>query len=107
MKVDLPWIDSLVRLHKVEDLVNLSHFPDDIAKELKKIRDVASRIEYDNIVISPLYYAKMRYYESLTFKMFEDNTLLAMGGIYTVDNIEAAGFALYTDECIAHKMSRL
>jgi len=107
LKVDLPWIDSLVRLHKVEDLEYLSDFPDDIVDELLKIKEVSSKIEYDNIVISPLYYTKMRYYESLTFKMFEGNALLAMGGTYTVDDIEAAGFALYTDECIAHKMSRL
>ena len=107
LQVDLPWIDSLVRLHKIEDLDDLSSFPDDIADELRKIKEASSRIEYTNIVISPLYYTKMRYYESLTFKMFEDNALLAMGGTYTVDDIEAAGFALYTDECIAHKMSRL
>ena len=37
--------------------------------------------------------------------MFEGNALLAMGGIYTVDNVEAAGFALYTDECIVYKMN--
>ncbi len=107
LKANLPWIDSLVRLHKVEDLDDLSSFPTDIADELQKIKEVSSKIEYDNIVISPLYYAKMRYYESLTFKMFEDNALLAMGGTYTVGDIDAAGFALYTDECIAHKMSRL
>jgi len=106
LKADYPWIDRLVRIHKVEDLEDLSAFPKDIARELMMIRDAAKDIEYANIVISPLYYAKMRYYESLTFKMFTANTLLAMGGIYTVDNTEAAGFALYTDECIAHKMSR-
>ncbi len=107
LQIDLPWIDSLVRLHKIEDLDNLSDFPDDIADELQKIKEASFKIEYDNIVISPLYYTKMRYYESLTFKMFEGNSLLAMGGTYTVDDIDAAGFALYTDECIAHKMSRL
>ena len=106
LKADYPWIDRLVRIHKVEDLEDLSAFPKDIARELMMIRDAAKDIEYANIVISPLYYAKMRYYESLTFKMFTANTLLAMGGTYTVDNTEAAGFALYTDECIAHKMSR-
>ncbi len=106
LKADYPWIDRLVRIHEVEDLEDLSAFPKDIARELMMIRDAAKEIEYANIVISPLYYAKMRYYESLTFKMFTANTLLAMGGIYTVDNTEAAGFALYTDECIAHKMSR-
>jgi len=106
LKVDLPWIENLVRLHKVEALSDLTCFPDDIAYELEKIKKAASEIVYDHIVISPLYYAKMRYYESLTFKMFEGNSLLAMGGIYTVDGTEAAGFALYTDECIATKMSR-
>jgi len=105
LKVDLPWIEKLVRLHRVEELSDLTCFPEDIAYELEKIRKAASEIVYDHIVISPLYYAKMRYYESLTFKMFEGNSLLAMGGIYTVDETEAAGFALYTDECIAIKMS--
>ncbi len=58
------------------------------------------------MVISPLYYAKMRYYDSLTFRMFEGNSLLAMGGIYSIDGIEASGFALYTDECISNKMNK-
>jgi len=59
------------------------------------------------MVISPLFYAKMRYYDSLTFRMFEGNGLLAMGGIYNVDGVEAAGFALYTDECTAYKMNKV
>ena len=106
LRADLPWIDALVRLHSVEELSDLSIFPEDIAEELEKIREAALGIAYEKMVISPLYYAKMRYYESLTFKMFEENALLAMGGIYSVEGTEAAGFALYTDECIANKMSR-
>jgi len=38
--------------------------------------------------------------------MFEGNSLLAMGGIYNIDGVEAAGFALYTDECIRNKMNK-
>ena len=106
MQADLPWIEKLVKLHRVEDLSDLSAFPDDIAYELEEIGKAASEINYESIVVSPLYYAKMRYYDSLTFKMFDGNSLLAMGGIYRVDGTEAAGFALYTDECIANKMSR-
>ena len=106
LKTDLPWIDQLVRLHSVEELSDLSAFPEDISRELEEIRKAASQIEYERVVVSPLYYAKMRYYKSLTFKMFEENTLLAMGGTYVVDGTAAAGFALYTDECIANKMSR-
>ena len=106
MSADLPWIEQLVRINSVEDLNDLSLFPSDIKKELEKIKEAAQTVSYSNMVISPLFYAKMRYYDSLTFRMFEDNSLLAMGGIYTVDGVEAAGFALYTDECISNKMKR-
>ena len=107
MNADLPWIEQLVRLNSVNDLDDLSAFPDDIKAELEKIKEATQKVDYDNMVISPLFYAKMRYYDSLTFRMFEDNSLLAMGGIYTIDGIEAAGFALYTDECIANKMNKV
>ena len=106
MNADLTWIEALVRLNTVEDLNDLSVFPADIQEELAKIKEATEKVDYPNMVISPLFYAKMRYYDSLTFRMFEDNALLAMGGIYTIDGVEAAGFALYTDECITNKMSR-
>jgi len=104
LQSDLPWIDQLVRLNSVEDLEDLSAFPGDIKAELEKIKVATQKMEYANMVISPLFYAKMRYYDSLTFRMFEGNSLLAMGGTYTIDGVEAAGFALYTDECIISKM---
>ncbi|WP_373031849.1 ATP phosphoribosyltransferase regulatory subunit [Sulfurovum sp.] len=106
MAADLPWIEQLVRINSVNDLNDLSAFPDDIKAELEKIKEATQKVAYSNMVISPLYYAKMRYYDSLTFRMFENNSLLAMGGIYTIDGVEAAGFALYTDECISKKMNR-
>lgn len=106
VNIDLPWIEPLVRLHRVNDLNDLSGFPDDIKAELGRIKEAAEKVEYDNMVISPLFYAKMRYYDSLTFRMFEENSLLAMGGIYTIDGVEAAGFALNTDECVSNKMKR-
>ncbi len=106
MGADLPWIEQLVRVTSVDDLNDLSAFPSDIKEELEKIKEAAQTVTYANMVISPLFYAKMRYYDSLTFRMFEGNSLLAMGGIYTVDGVEAAGFALYTDECISNKMNR-
>jgi len=105
MAADLPWIDQLARVQSVDDLNDLSAFPDDIKEELEKIKEATEKVEYANMVISPLFYAKMRYYDSLTFRMFENNALLATGGIYTIDGIEAAGFALYTDECVSNKMN--
>ncbi len=106
MGTDLPWIEQLVRMNAVSDLGDLSAFPSDIKVELEKIKEATEQVKYDNMVISPLFYAKMRYYDSLTFRMFEDNSLLAMGGIYTIDGVEAAGFALYTDECVCYKMDK-
>jgi len=107
MAIDLPWIEQLVRIGKVADLDDLTAYPEDIKTELEKIKFATKNVEYKNMVVSPLYYAKMRYYDSLTFRMFEGNALLAMGGIYNIDGIEAAGFALYTDECVAYKMKKV
>lgn len=106
MKAELPWIEQLVKMHRVEDLDDLGALPYDIREELEKIKEAVSRIEYPKVVISPLFYAKMRYYDSLTFRMFEGNALIATGGTYSIDGVEAAGFALYTDECIASKISK-
>ena len=106
MAAELSWIEQLVRINSVDDLNDLSVFPEDIRVELEKIKEAAQNVDYATMVISPLYYAKMRYYDSLTFRMFEGNSLLAMGGIYSIDGIEAAGFALYTDECVSNKMNR-
>ena len=106
MGADLPWIEQLVRINAVSDLDDLGVFPTDIKIELEKIKEAAENVGYAKMVISPLYYAKMRYYDSLTFRMFEDNSLLAIGGIYNIDGVEAAGFALYTDECVSNKMNR-
>lgn len=106
MKTDLPWIAQLVKIHTAHDLADLGVFPEDIALELQKIRDAVASVEYSNVVVSPLFYAKMRYYDSLTFRMFEGNALVATGGTYSIDGVEAAGFALFTDECIASKLSK-
>jgi len=105
--IDLPWIEQLVRIGKVTDLDDLSAYPEDIKTELEKIKSATKNVEYKKMVVSPLYYAKMRYYDSLTFRMFEGNALLAMGGIYNIDGIEAAGFALHTDECVSYKMKKV
>jgi histidyl-tRNA synthetase len=104
MQAELPWIEQLVRINTVKDLEDLEPFPSDIRLELEKIKEATQNVSYEKMVISPLFYAKMRYYDSLTFRMFEENALLATGGIYSIDGVEAAGFALYTDECVVNKM---
>ncbi len=98
------WVARLAQVDKPEDLASLEGYPEDIAEELEKLRKAAEAIVYPRIVIAPLFYAKMRYYNSLMFRFFEENRLLATGGVYRIDQTDAGGFALYTDECIACKM---
>ena len=100
LKSGLAWMEKLVQIHTPEDLKDLTAFPEDIAFQLRKILDVVKRVDYDQIVVSPLYYAQMRYYDSLLFRMFEENRLYATGGIYEVEEVRAAGFAIYTDACV-------
>ncbi len=98
------WLKSLLQIHSLEDLEDLSIYPTVIAKELEKIRQVSQ--DRDNIVISPLFYAKLRYYDSLIFRVFSDNRLYMMGGEYIIDGVKSSGFALYSDACIAKKMQK-
>ncbi len=104
LKSEYKWIENLVTISSKDDLNDLSHYPDDIKEELVKIKKEVESLEYLNLIISPLFYAKMRYYDSLTFKMFIGNELLAMGGEYSIEDLKAAGFAIYLDECIRLKL---
>jgi hypothetical protein len=100
------WLQSLIRIHRVEDLEDLSPYPEALARELAKMREALRGLDYAPIVVSPLYYAKLRYYDSLIFRLYEGNTLFATGGTYRIAEVRAAGFAIYTDACIAEKMSK-
>jgi histidyl-tRNA synthetase len=101
------WISSLVEVNSVKDLDNLSIYPDDIAEELEKIKVSVSKIDTTDILISPLYYAPMKYYKSLVFRAFRGAKLYSTGGIYSIKGVDGAGFAIYTDDIIANKMQRV
>jgi len=107
LNLDFPWISKLVKIHSVEDLNNIDGIPEDIQNELLLMKEAVENIAYKFIIIAPLYYAKMRYYGSLTFRMFHENELLVRGGLYQIEDVNAAGFALYTDACINQKMKSL
>jgi len=107
LALDLPWIAKLVKMHRVEDLEDLEGIPADIQAELQLMKTMSEKIACKNLVIAPLYYAKMRYYGSLTFRMFHENSLLVRGGVYQIEEVNAAGFALYTDACINQKMKKI
>ncbi len=107
LKSNYPWIEALIGVERLHDLEDLSIYPKDIAKELAKIVAATKAIEERDILISPLYYAPIRYYDSLVFRAFKGEKLLATGGLYNIKDIHGAGFAIHTDTVIAKKMQRV
>ena len=98
------WIANLLYLSSVDEIdAVVQQVPEDIQTELLKIKEVAQSINYDHIIIAPLYYAKMRYYQDLFFRFFDGNETIAMGGEYMAGEELACGFAIYTDTIIKRK----
>jgi len=103
MKID--WLTKLTYLQNVNEIEEiLDIVPQEIREELVKISNLVNDISYENIVISPLYYSKMDYYDGLFFRYIKENSVLGMGGCYEYEDMEATGFALYTDKLIEEKL---
>ena len=96
------WMDDLVYLNQASQITEelLAKVPESIKVELIKLKNLAETIDYKNIVVAPLYYAKMRYYDELFFRFIHENNVLSRGGKYLNDGTSSVGFALYTDELI-------
>ena len=96
------WMDDLVYLNQASQITPelLAKVPESIKVELIKLKELAETIDYKNIVVAPLYYAKMRYYDELFFRFIHENNVLSRGGKYLNDGTSSVGFALYTDELI-------
>jgi histidyl-tRNA synthetase len=95
------WLKDIIYLERLEDIdAVIEVVPETIKVELKRMKELAQNIEYDNFVIAPLYYAKMLYYDELYFRMIENNDVYARGGRYVNDEVTSVGFALYTDKII-------
>lgn len=98
---NIPWLKEIIYLERLEDIdAVIEVVPDVIKNELRRMKELAENIEYDNFVLAPLYYAKMLYYDELYFRMIEKNDVYARGGRYVNDEIRSVGFAIYTDKII-------
>jgi len=99
LKID--WLRELVYLERFEQIdALLAKAPEEICVELRKIQALCAGLEYPNVVIAPLYYAKMLYYDELFFRVIEENEVFAMGGRYKDEETVSVGFAIYTDALI-------
>lgn len=101
LSLEIDWLRELVYLEKFEQIESLlSLVPEEIRVELLKIQALCAGLEYPNVVIAPLYYAKMLYYDELFFRVIEENEVFAMGGRYKDEETVSVGFAIYTDALI-------
>ena len=96
-ELNISWLNKLIYATSVDDLQNvLSELPNEVKDEVQKLIDIAKNVTYKNITLSALYYAKMKYYEDVYFRVINNNDVLARGGRYKSDGISSLGFALYT-----------
>jgi len=92
------WLKKLVSVHSLEDLDDLKDYPEEIAKYIEEIKEVAK--EYENAIIAPLYVANLRYYTGVFYRFLKDNTVYAKGGEYVVEGERSVGFSIYTDNLL-------
>lgn len=101
LKLDIPWLSKLAYLQDVQSIdAVMDEVDEELRYELGKIKLLVSEISYAHVVIAPLYYAKMHYYDNLFFRYIECNATLGMGGNYKYGEVDSIGFALYTDNLI-------
>ncbi len=98
-----PWLSSLATLQYPEQIDKLlDAIPSELKKPLEQIKELALSYVGKRVVIAPLYYAKMRYYDDLIFRFMQGNYTLSLGGNYEIDSNHASGFGIYTDKLIKY-----
>lgn len=99
LKID--WLTRLVYVQNPDEIDEIAALvPDALRPELMKMKELCADLEYPNVVVAPLYYAKMLYYDELFFRVIEKNETYAMGGRYKSEETVCVGFAIYTDALV-------
>ena len=101
LKLNCDWLDSLLRVKDIkslEDVINI--IPNSIKTELEKLLQKAKEVDYSNIIIAPLYYGSLRYYDGIYYRVINDNLTICKGGMYSSEGMNSLGFALYTDNLL-------
>jgi ATP phosphoribosyltransferase regulatory subunit HisZ len=104
LSLDFPWLTKLIQTQSVEQMEEvLEIVPECLVKECSKLIDIAKSIQYDKVVLSPIYYSAMKYYNNIYYRAIDENFTLAKGGGYTSDGINSLGFAIFTDSVLKTK----
>lgn len=101
LALNIPWLTKLAQVEKGTDLESLlPDLPLSLQKEATKLVEIAKQIEYKNVVISPIYYSAMKYYDDIYYRVIEGNKTLAKGGGYKSNGVNSLGFALFSDNLL-------
>lgn len=99
--LECDWLNKLIKVKSLEDLKDCYDVVPAIIKEqLENLYAKANEVNYENIVIAPLYYGSLKYYDDVYYRVIEGNYTLCKGGMYSSENISSQGFAFYTDSLL-------
>ena len=100
-KLNCEWLNKLIKVKDIASLENvISIVPASVKIELEKLLLTAKEVNYGNIIIAPLYYGSLRYYDGIYYRVINENLTLCNGGMYSSEGISSLGFALYTDNLL-------
>jgi histidyl-tRNA synthetase len=100
-KLKCDWLKQLLKVKNIEDLEKvIVMVPGSIKEELEKLLKRAKEVSYSNIIIAPLYYGFLKYYDGIYYRVISDNLTVCKGGMYSSEGSCSLGFALYTDSLL-------
>lgn len=100
-KLNCDWLNKLIKVKDINTLETVIDIvPESIKSELEKLLLKAKEVDYGNIIIAPLYYGTLRYYDGIYYRVINDNLTLCNGGMYSSEGMNSLGFALYTDNLL-------
>lgn len=100
-KLNCEWLNKLIKVKDIKSLEDvISIIPNSIKIELEKLLQKAKEVDYSNIIIAPLYYGSLRYYDGIYYRVINDNLTICKGGMYSSEGMNSLGFALYTDNLL-------
>ena len=100
-KLNCDWLNELIKVKDIKDLEKVMDIvPASIKVELEKLLAKANEVDYENIVIAPLYYGSLKYYNDVYYRVISDNLTVCKGGMYSSEGMCSLGFALYTDSLL-------
>ena len=101
LKLDCDCLNNLLRVKDIKSLENIiEKVPNILKKELEILLEKSKEVKYSNIIIAPMYYGSLKYYNGVYYRVIDKNLVLCRGGMYETDGISSLGFALYTDNLL-------